>query len=150
MPIEDVTDAAGAYRLEGVQPGMWSLVVGDPDNPLARHDNLEVAAGQTWLDPLALPVLHVATVRVKDEQGRAVSGATVTARGTGGGAIDGLTDAFGELRCERLPAGRWRVFASTGDGRRGNVAVEVPLADEAAAIEVAVRAPVPDGERERR
>jgi len=147
LPVPGATDASGRFRMFGLQSGTWTLVAGHLDAPIARQDGVIVATGETRLDPLALPPLHMATVRVEDEHGAAVPGAQVSSRGSHGGAIEGVTDAYGELACKHLPAGRWRVFASTSDARRGNVTVEVPLESADARIEVTLRAVAPRPER---
>jgi hypothetical protein len=129
LPIQRLTDSAGTFRVEGLVPDTWSVLAGDRDSPLARAVNIVIAARETRLEPVVLPRLHSAVVRVKDEHGAVVSGASVTSKGPRGGSIAGVTDANGELVCEGLPAGQWRVFASAPDGSRANVSAVVPGAD---------------------
>jgi protocatechuate 3,4-dioxygenase beta subunit len=138
MTRTTVTDAAGSFRVDSLLPGRWNVLVGQRDNPTARHNEVTVAGADVTLEPIVLPQMYSVVVRVKDDQGRAVSGAVVTGRGSVGGAIEGTSDAGGEARFDSLPSGRWRVFANTTDGKRGVSLADVPLVNSGA-IEVTVR-----------
>jgi hypothetical protein len=141
-----VTDASGAFRVESLLPGRWNVLVGPRDNPTARHNDVTLAATDVTLDPITLPQMYSVVVRVKDDQGRALSGAAVTGRGSVGGAVEGTSDGGGEVAFNALQAGRWRMFATTTDGKRGVAIADVPIKDSSA-IEVVVRAMPAVGDR---
>ncbi len=82
------TDAAGRFVLEAVAPGTWGLEARRPGLRAARRDGLEVAEGARLTDvTLRLGAPLAVRVRVVDEVGRAVVGATVDASSGFGGPL---------------------------------------------------------------
>ena len=63
-----------------------------------------------------------------------------------GEAAGAAGEAGGEVVFNALQAGRWRVFATTTDGKRGVAIADVPLKD-VNAIDVVVRAMPAVGDR---
>lgn len=140
------TDASGSFRVESLLPGRWNVLVGTRDNPVARHNDVVLAAADVTLDPIALPQMYSVVVRVKDEQGRAVFDAAVSGKGSVGGSVEGKSDGGGQVAFDGLQAGRWRVFATTADGKRGVSMVDVPL-QAGGVVEVVVRTMPAVGDR---
>jgi hypothetical protein len=146
MTRSGVTDASGAFKVGSLLPGRWNVLIGQRDNPTVRQNNVTVAGQDVTLEPIKLPKLYSVVVRVKDEQGHFVPGVAVTARGSVGGVVEGTSDGGGDVAFDLLPAGRWRVFANTTDGKRGITMVDVPL-QSGGVIEVVVRAMPAVGDR---
>jgi hypothetical protein len=146
MTRSGVTDANGAFKVGSLLPGRWNVLIGSRDNPTARQNDVTVAGQDVTLEPIKLPQLYSIVVRVKDEQGRFVPGAAVTGRGSTAGAVEGTSDSGGEVAFDSLPAGRWRVFANTSDGKRGVSMADVPVPN-GGVIEVVVRAMPAVGDR---
>ncbi len=146
MTRAGVTDASGGFKVGSLLPGRWNVLVGPRDNPTARANNVTVAGQDVTIEPITLPRLYSVVVRVKDEQGHVVPGVAVTGRGSVGGAVEGTSDGGGDVAFDLLPAGRWRVFANTTDGKRGVSMVDVPL-QSGGVIEVVVRTMPAVGDR---
>ena len=125
MDLEARTTPLGDYRFDDVTPGRWTVLVGDRGAPLARRTDVDVPGGGATVDVVSLPAVYSLTLRVVDESGAAAPESHVWSRGTNGGSFDARADANGELIVPDLPAGRFRVFAQSGD-RRSNLNVVVP------------------------
>lgn len=138
MDLEARTTPLGDYRFDDVTPGRWTVLVGDRGAPLARRTDVDVPAGGATVDLVTLPTLYALTLRVVDESGAAAPEAHVWSRGTNGGSFDARADANGELIVPDLPAGRFRVFAQSGD-RRSNLNVVVPTDRRDAAVTLTLR-----------
>jgi len=102
------TDAEGAFRLQGLGAGEWTLALASGGFELHPDTKLVYAAGR---DDVRLVVLGSRSVfgSVVDERGRPLEGATVRAtpaltRGTVRTSRQAVTDAEGAFRIEGLAA----------------------------------------------
>ncbi len=108
-----LTDAAGRYVFERVLDGEYRLHYGDPDSPIAPARELLFQAPSLRVPERRVSALSELVVRVLDDRGQPVAGASIAGSGTQGGLVLGESDAAGELRARFLPAGRYRVRAQS-------------------------------------
>lgn len=108
-----VTRMDGSFELEGLIGGSHRVAVGDSEHPLFRPRSVTVDGPLVLLEPFVLPALQEMHIRVVDARGNLVRGAQVRGEGSRGGALHGTTSANGILVADRLPAGNYRVVAST-------------------------------------
>lgn len=122
------SDAAGRFRFDGVRDGAYRLFVGDPESPLLPPRALQIAAPGMRLPALELPPLGTLDVFVLDPDGLYVPDAPVRGSGTGGGVLEGRTDADGRIVFLHLLPGRWRLRAEHPlDPERTSARVAVEL-----------------------
>ncbi|MDZ7811546.1 MAG: carboxypeptidase regulatory-like domain-containing protein [Arhodomonas sp.] len=147
------TDATGAYRIEGLSPGAFSLT--------AEHgDYWPVSAAATSGEQAALefspelrsiteeppPAKRMGGVRlvVRDAvSGQTLEGAEVTVSSVEG-AHSGRTNAEGELLLDHLPAGAATLVVSASGFRERTASMEIPAGVVVELGEVALR-PVGQG-----
>jgi hypothetical protein len=98
------TDAAGAYRLEGLGDGAYTVTVSPPTGA-SRQQSVEVA-GEAALD-FVLPLARIAGTVVEAGSLLPLSEAEVEARGGGGprGGFGATTDSRGRFALEGLAPG---------------------------------------------
>ncbi|WP_440995000.1 carboxypeptidase regulatory-like domain-containing protein [Arhodomonas sp. SL1] len=149
------TDATGAYRIEGLSPGAFSLT--------AEHgDYWPVSAAATGGEQAVLqfspelrsiteeppPVKRTGGVRlvVRDAvSGQTLEGAEVTVSAVDG-AHSGRTNAEGELLLDGLPAGAATLVVSASGFRERTASMEIPAGAVLVLGEVALR-PVGQGDK---
>jgi len=110
---DTATDAAGRYVFERVLDGEYRLHYGAPESPIAPARELLFQAPSLRVPERRVGALSELVVRVLDDRGQPVSGASISGSGTQGGLVLGESDATGELRTRFLPAGRYRVRAQS-------------------------------------
>jgi len=109
--LSAATDAAGYYRFEGVRDGAYRLLVGSPLHPFLPTESLRIATPGMRFPTIELPPLGTLSVFVLDEDGLYLPNARVRGTGTGGGVLDGVTDADGHVVFPNLVPGRFRLRA---------------------------------------
>jgi hypothetical protein len=140
------TDASGAYRLDGVAPGVRTVLARAKGRLVARIEAVEAIAGKSVALDLSLLEASFAEGSVRGPGGEAVEGAQVVVRGADGvelgsartradglWRVEGLPRGVGtlEVRDRRAPKGRSVIVPSTGN---------VLELSRACAVEGAVRA----------
>lgn len=93
-----VTDAKGAFRLEGLPPGRLVVAATHPDHARAVSEPLAVEAGRTASVELVLSRGQTVRGRVLDEDGGPLAGAEVRLDGR----VLAVTDKRGEFVLEHL------------------------------------------------
>lgn len=106
----EVSAEDGRARLEELPPGSFWLLVDAPGH--ARHARkLRLENGERSVD-VELDVEQFLEVRVSDEEGARLPGATVLVTTRDPLPFGGLTDVRGEAKVGRLPPGPWTVKVS--------------------------------------
>ncbi len=114
----------GHFSFSPLPEGDYVLIVGDPRGPIVPRVLVRLEAESSERTVVVPPLLEL-EVQVVDEHGLGVGAAAVEGKGESGGRLSGETDATGRLRAGRLPAGKYRVFASQPDIGRGNAIFEL-------------------------
>ncbi|MEX1026162.1 MAG: carboxypeptidase-like regulatory domain-containing protein [Planctomycetota bacterium] len=120
--IETQSDTFGRYRFDRVPDGLYELVIGPPESPLAPSERIEFRAPSMTLPATVLDGLATVVVQVIDDAGVPVVDARITGSSTGGGRIDAVTDATGQATLLHLGPGRVRLgiaHAEHGSERSG-------------------------------
>jgi hypothetical protein len=139
LMVGGMTDENGVFTLSAFQPGRWHVFAGDRQNPITRIRDVEIEAGTRALDTLKLPRLHSVVVRVVDEEGAPLPDLRVEGNGIAGGGFEGVTNASGELACENMPDGEWRLQVVRPDGTRAHFPVRIPVERAEQVVELRVR-----------
>jgi Carboxypeptidase regulatory-like domain len=113
------TDAGGAFRFQGLEPGEYFVSAGKTGFTGAEERSVSLRTSQ---DGFVIPLPPLASIRgrVTDQDGEPVSGVTIQAFEAGAssehprGEIvgNGMTDDRGEFRIPLLPAGKYLVLVS--------------------------------------
>ncbi len=119
------SDRIGRFRFTGVLDGSYTLVVGDPVNPLTEPRRLNFRAPSMNLPDITLPALSALRLRVLDTAGNGIPHAQVRGAGSLGGSVDGRTNIDGWLTIPYLPPGRYRLQVEHPSVGEGRVAVDV-------------------------
>lgn len=129
------TDAAGRFALAPLPAGEYELVLGDPEGPLVPRSTLVLAENDGPRE-LVVPTPVPLRLRIIDDQGAPVAGASIEGTGKPGGRLEGVTDEEGRLAIERLPPGDYRVYARHAEHGRGNRALALERATSAYEFEI--------------
>jgi protocatechuate 3,4-dioxygenase beta subunit len=111
-----VTDAKGAFRVEGLAAGAYNVTANAQG--LAPRTVEGVAAGTESVEIRLLPAVRISG-KVVDAEGNAIRNARVLASNEGGEASSGFarTSADGTFVLEGLLAGTYRINAQSFDGK---------------------------------
>ncbi|MBW2699278.1 MAG: carboxypeptidase regulatory-like domain-containing protein [Deltaproteobacteria bacterium] len=101
-----IADGEGRFRLEGLEPGQYSLEIRAPGRTSSRLESVRVEAGRlTDLGDLFLSGPGSVRGRVVDGRtGEGLPGVNVGALGVGGRSVRSQSDADGNFRLTQLPA----------------------------------------------
>ena len=121
---ETQTDFAGNYLFEKVLDGAYTITFGSPDSPLLPSEEILFRSPSLRFPTREIPHDAQLKIQVVDADGRFIPGAKLRGFGTGGGNVEGETDAAGMASFRFLPAGRFRIYASD-DQRHGKKNIEL-------------------------
>ncbi len=102
-----LTAPDGSFAFPELPDGSYVLALGSRVNPLVDPIELAFQTPGFTLEPIEVPRLGAVRLEVLDPFANPVSEARVTGYGDQGGAIDVVTDAFGEAVAFGLTPGRW-------------------------------------------
>lgn len=113
-----VSDVEGRFRVEGLAPGSYDVVVWADGYGEAMQRAVTALAGQTVTLELELAASGILEGRVTDARGRPISGAHIRAGFAAALArppMEARTDADGHFRIAPIDAGRTQVMARAED-----------------------------------
>lgn len=129
------TQSDGSFVFPDVLDGNYTLYFGAPEAPLVAPKSLAFQAPSMRAPETELPVLGKLALHTFDRDGTPLALVDVRGFGSEGGQINALTDENGKATIGLLRPGRYRLFASTEDGRESRTHVDV-VADETVEIEL--------------
>ena len=130
------TGPAGIWRVDDVRDGAYRVLFGPPDRPLIPAEDLGFVGPSHRFPDRVVPRLIAFEVRVLDDGGRPLAGASVRGLGQPLGAIEATTEADGIARVTHAPAGRYQLRVAAEGGWSGQRIVEIGDPDRGSVIDV--------------
>ena len=110
---ETESDISGNYLFREVLDGEYRLYFGSPDNPILPVESISFRAPSLRFPTRALPHDGELVVTVTDADGNPIANAQIRGWGSEGAAIEATTDDSGQAEFRYLPAGDFKVSATS-------------------------------------
>jgi hypothetical protein len=119
------TQMGGVYLFPDVLDGNYTITFGDPETPLVPARKIAFKAPSMRFPDVEVPLTGELLLSTFDREGRPLPAVDVRGFGSEGGKLSTITDDAGKCTVQLLPPGRYRLFASTEDGRESRTHVDV-------------------------
>lgn len=127
LRLVERTRATGHYRFDRVPDGELVIRFGPEGQPLVPEREVAYQAPSLQFPEVQLPPAADVLLHTVDAAGRPVPDVKLVGFGRPAGRLDATSDGTGEVRARNLLPGRYRVAATTEDGRSGRLTMEVEL-----------------------
>jgi len=119
------TQADGTFLFHDVLDGDYTILFGDPQAPLVASRELSFKAPSLRFPDVEVPLTGELVLLTFDRKGAPLPEVDVRGFGSEGGQVTTMTDDEGRCTVQLLRPGRYRLFASTEDGRESRMHVAV-------------------------